>query len=197
MNPVFLARRRMIIATGGVFSFTYTGLYTDVIAGGVRVITFMSSGTLSVAAGKSGLAVTLVGGGGGGGKGYNGSGLYRTGGGGGSGYCVSQVLNIPAGEYAITTGDGGRGSTAYAGAAAGTTTTAFGLAANGGKAGTDGSLYSVGKGGNGGNNGSDGASGDTTVPGGAAIRGVGAGGQGVINYLHTGSGGDGGVIIEI
>jgi len=153
---MMIQRRRMLAS--GTFRFTFTGTYTDERTGGMGVITFTSSGTLTVLSGGAAAALLRGGGGGGGGGGYI-HGVYGGGGGGGggSGYETSANLHLIPGTYTITIGAGGNRGYHEDNGANGGTTSAFGYSANGGLGGegADGS-----QGGDGGAGKNAGANGD-------------------------------------
>ncbi len=148
-------------------------------------LNLLTSGTLKIKrVATSILDVFLVGGGGGGGGGLEYTLNQFGGGGGGGGYTLTRT-NIPIAlntSYEIIIGAGGTGGAGYSGyeqnagtGAQGGTTSAFGLAANGGSGGHGGSIIAgkkdrYGVGGAGGNGGSGGGHG-----GGKANEAVGTG----------------------
>ena len=175
---MMIQRRRMLAS--GTFRFTFTGTYTDERTGGMGVITFTSSGTLTVLSGGAAAALLRGGGGGGGGGGYI-DGAYGGGGGGGggSGYETSATLHLIPGTYTITIGAGGNRGYHEENGSNGGTTSAFGYSANGGIGGEG---AAGGQGGDGGAGKNAGANGDQGVGG-----SYGRGGDG-----GSPNGGDGG-----
>lgn len=97
----FALRRRMMMAGGGVFEFTYTGQFTDKIEGSKRVIKLTSSGTLNVSGSVVADVYLLAGGGG------SQYGDEYAGGGGGGGNQTLTKLRIAEGSYSISIGKGG------------------------------------------------------------------------------------------
>lgn len=100
----FALRRRMMMAGGGAFEFTYTGQFTDKIEGSKRVIKLTSSGTLNVSGSVVADVYLLAGGGGASNH------LYAAGGGGGGGNQTITNYTIKSGVYDVTIGQGGKGT---------------------------------------------------------------------------------------
>ena len=140
MIPIqYALRRRMMMAGGGAFEFTYTGQFTDKIEGSKRVIKLTSSGILQVSADVD-VDVYLLAGGGGAIIWLFSSGSLYTYKNGGSGGSINKRLTLNARQpYEITIGTGGTGYSVrfdhtnwqqYGGT--GGTTQAFGLTCTGG-----------------------------------------------------------------
>lgn len=179
VNSVTAATSTLTLPGG----LTATGGNTVVESGGYKIHTFTSSGTFAVT-GSGTVEYLVIGGGGGGGKG-----AYGNGGGGGAGGYRSSVsgessgggasaesaLSVTDGNYTVTIGAGGAGTT---GSGAGT-------------AGSDtvfGSITSVGGGGGGTSSGSGGVTGAATA-GGSGGGGGGSnasGGAGTANQGYAG-----------
>ena len=133
-------------ATGGVITY----------AGGYKIHTFTSDGDFNIISGSANVEVLLVGGGGGGGS-------ERAGGGAGGQIYYNSSVQMTAGDYAITVGQGGAGGVGYGGAGSDGGTSSIG------------DIYSAGGGQPGaGNSGNPGWRG---IPG-TGINGGGSGGYG-------------------
>ena len=102
-------RRRMMMAGGGAFEFTYTGQFTDKIEGSKRVIKLTSSGILQVSADVD-VDVYLLAGGGGAIMWVSSSGVFLAGRNGGNGGSINKSLVLTAHyTYEVTIGEGGKG----------------------------------------------------------------------------------------
>lgn len=116
------------------FEYSYTGQFTDETVDGVRTISFLSSGTLTVLYGEfEGNAYLLAGGGGG----AQSAGTTKASGGGG-GY-QTKYVTLAVGEYQIIVGAGGEAFNHFGNvgeASDGGDTSAFGIYCSGGKAAT-------------------------------------------------------------
>lgn len=137
MIPIqFALRRRMMMAGGGAFEFTYTGQFTDKIEGSKRVIKLTSSGTLDVSGSVVADVYLLAGGGGGVSAAAYNIATLGCGGGGGGGYQTVE-MRIVTGTYEIVIGSGGAGKHSQQNfaviASDGGDTIAFGVKSSGGK----------------------------------------------------------------
>ena len=150
MIPIQYALRRRMMVRSESFSFEYTGTFTDVINGSNRIITFTSSGILTVKGSITSEVYMLAGGGGA---------AYALGywdiacSGGGGGYDTF-TTELKPGDYPITIGTGGfavNTSQVQSGlqvtGGTGGDTIAFGRTCTGGTGSTTGRTHSVGMGG--------------------------------------------------
>lgn len=194
MNQQFALRRRMMLAGGGAFEFTYTGQSTDKIEGSKRVIKFTSSGTLNVSGSVVAVLYLLAGGGGA---------QYDTGyenvmsGGGGGNLTVNDFM-LSDGTYNLVIGKGGGGCAGkYTNGKCsgdGGDTMGFGYTCTGGTGGGE-SLYTPYGGTGGKPNGGNGS-----TPGQGVLRAVAGGkpnGGSISNPIQANSGGDGYITLTI
>ena len=194
MNQQFALRRRMMLAGGGAFEFTYTGQSTDKIEGSNRVIKFTSSGTLNVSGSVVAVLYLLAGGGGA---------QYDTGyenvmsGGGGGNLTVNDFM-LSDGTYNLVIGKGGGGCAGqYVNGKCsgdGGDTTGFGYTCTGGTGGGE-NLYTPYGGTGGKPNGGNGS-----TPGQGVLRAVAGGkpnGGSISNPIQANSGGDGYITLTI
>ena len=111
MIPIqYALRRRMMMAGGGAFEFTYTGQFTDKIEGSNRVIKLISSGILQISADVDVSAYLLAGGGGA--IAWRDNGVIESwrGRDGGNGGSITKFLNLNAHDhYDVLIGEGGKG----------------------------------------------------------------------------------------
>ena len=156
---------------------------TITTAGGYRYHAFKTPGTFTFTPDNPGTVELLIVAGGGGGG-------YDVSGGGGAGGLVSQSLNLAAGNFTVTVGDGGLGSNNIAGSQSNAT--------SGGNSSFTGATTAIG-GGRGGNitsvgqpGGSGGGSGWNSTGGlGTAGQGYNGGNSDSSNYQASGGGGSG------
>ena len=171
--------------TGGDFSFTYSGKYTDNRVNGKGVVRLNTSGVLSVSGDPATVSVHVQGAGGGAAVGALVGAVKSTG---GSGGYQTATVTLEPGVYDVEIGVGGEaGATGRVTTTGGTggNTTAFGISATGGTGGTSGDTQAAGAGGTpNGNNGSVYASSVTNASGGSPNGG------GVVNGVPQ-PGGDG------
>lgn len=142
----------------GAAASSASGSVTPVVPAYVLSQTFNASGTYTVPAGKTKMAVVGVGSGGGGGGGSDAAYFIAgAGGGGGAGFSVREISVTPSATYSITIGAAGNGGTGGAftgganaagdGNAAGTTNFGNIISATGGAAGKGGNTANYGGGG--------------------------------------------------
>jgi hypothetical protein len=143
----------MLAGTAGAAGiYASGGTVTEV--GGYRIHTYYTTGNFlfRVWDGSGNVEVLVVAGGGGGGRGGSNNGTDGGGGGGAGGVRYESAFAVSPGDYAVSVGDGGAGSTANTGNAANGSLSSLGTitALGGGCGATGGGTQAAGTGGSGG-----------------------------------------------